>query len=236
MIPAEYWGKARAFRARVAAGDRQHCINLQRVMAALQGRILRGHKTWRLTDIPDLFRTWSAPTYGQLPGAAHIQAATKTLIHFTSPMLVASTASLESWEDGEEELGVSIVRANFRATMTNCTQATPTWAAFNLHALARYYQRAFRTDDASLLVALWCTVAYYNTVLDTQDVTPRRLEFGLPVTHGGHWYGNIAHNTYDVDDPEASSASLCLDIRTFHADRDTTDVVYRERQKEPIED
>jgi hypothetical protein len=53
-----------------------------------------------------------------------------------------------------------------------------------LHALARYFQKAFQPSEAALIRSLWDTFG-----LARQALRPGAFRFAIPCGGGGHWHG-----------------------------------------------
>ena len=77
---------------------------------------------------------------------------------------------------------------------------------FNLHAMARYFERAFgRADEDGLLAAIW------NTLSDVPDILVREEEdFHLPIPEaGGSWHGILVNSSFLGSASRAASRWTC---------------------------
>ena len=116
------------------------------------------------------------------------------------------------------ESGISITMVRLTADGKEGTVAldAQSLATFSLHALARYYQRAFQSSDDALVAAMWGVLPNIKELITSTTVD----EFGLPVVAaGGHWFGWINPVVHMGANNELVGQNDALNVRTFHTDR-----------------
>jgi hypothetical protein len=217
-ITMEFLGKARTFRARVGGEDEQR-FSPARDAAYEQLRLrLRRKPSFREPECHDLLRLWqqAGQTYGQI-NAPRMQYE-KRLVQFRSLRLLSAEGQSEAWADDEREAGLSMAMVQLSAdSKTGLVQLkAQAMATFSLHAMARFYQRAFHASDDTLVSAIWSIMPSIKRLISTTTID----EFGVPVREaGGHWFGwinPVIHVDADGTDRHQGDA---LNVRTFHADR-----------------
>jgi len=216
-ILPEFIGKARAFRERISNADERQFGPVRDAAYASLRRRIRQKPTFREPECQDLLRHWkqAGETYGQL-NAPHMNYS-KHAVRFTSVRLLASEGQSDEWTDGERETGITMTMVRLTADGKEGTVAldAKALAIFSLHALARYYQRAFQSSDDALIAAMWGVLPDIKALITATTVD----EFGLPViAAGGHWFGWI-NPVMHVEDNELIGENDALNVRTFHTDR-----------------
>lgn len=217
-IPAEFIGKARAFRDRVAAGERQFLVVRDAIWGALAAR-QRRKPTFRLPECRDLFRQWQAvKAFGQMQRSAASMDFAKKRVEIIDTRLTNVLSQLDIWDKDAREAGLGLSLIQTVADSEGIRQTLHIVASFNLHALARYWQRAFRPSDEALVAAIWGVVPQVMPILRGEQ-----NEFAIPwPPSGGHWFGQIVCS-YSVDHhfvaDDNSKPTRELGIRTFHTER-----------------
>lgn len=224
-ILPEFIGKARAIRERIASADeRQFGPARDAAYASLRRRIQQ-KPTFREPECRDLLRHWqqAGETYGQInvPRMNY----SKHSVRFSTVRLLGTEGQSEDWADGERETGISMAMVHLSADGKEGTVAlnAKSLAIFSLHALARYYQRAFQSSDDALIAAMWGVLPDIKELITATTVD----EFGLPVVAaGGHWFGWI-NPVVHVENNKSIGENDALNVRTFHTDRQDSNMWVR---------
>ena len=224
-IPSEYLGKARSFRNKIIAADREFVAMHTRVFNELERRIQ--HKpSFRASTCTDLLRAWRAcRPFGYLPDLVADLDFSKHQITIRDLRLIASMERNADWKEGYLEDSIAVTE--FR--LVGKSKKTPEgalcslrWhlnmvASFSLHALARYYQRAIRPSDDALISSMYATTLAPPSIM-RKDRDDMFMPFAIPFEAAeGHWFGEVKL-MHPIEPEEqgipAEQPTLC--IRTFH--------------------
>jgi hypothetical protein len=190
-VPRQYLGLARAFHTKVHESEQQFIAMRNRVWAPLQRRMDRKPicPSWRRPECIDLFALWSGcPAFGRIHNYTCWEY-TKRRIEYADARLVTT---LRRFPDGGTEPAVSVAIVRLIGDMrfersengginTLLAQPINNIVVVGLHALARYFQKAFHPSEAALIVSLWDTFT-----LARQALQPGAFRFAIPVGSGGH--------------------------------------------------
>ena len=105
----------------------------------------------------------------------------RCLVETTVVRLAQMKGRHQDWNTEEFEKGVVLLEVSLKATPEDILLTMHPLVTFNLHAMARYFERAFgRADEDGLLAAIW------NTLSDVPDILVREEEdFHLPIPEAG---------------------------------------------------
>ena len=135
-VPAEFLGKARAFRAKLAAGEVEFSRTRDAALNELRDRMVR-KPTFRRDDCIDLMRRYRAgrQQFGQTDDAEFSY--DKKRVEVTDIRLVSVTKRREDWDQGEPGVVLTILRL-IADRKVGLRQGVLGVATFGLHALARF--------------------------------------------------------------------------------------------------
>ena len=109
-----------------------------------------------------------------------------------------------------------LLEVSLKATPEDILLTMHPLVTFNLHAMARYFERAFgRADEDGLLAAIWntlseCRISWSAKKRTSISLSPRR---GKPARHPGQF-----------ESPRLRGAEpVSLDVRTFYSEQDARD-------------
>lgn len=120
----------------------------------------------------------------------------------------ATRARSSGWQDtGVWEPAVSVTLVQL-ALPSEAFKAV-LCVSFSMHAMSRFFQRAFRANDEALVAAIWhvCDVGLTRSEDVGDDV-----KVPAPVANGGHWYGKV----HAVKEAGADYIHRFIAVRTFH--------------------
>jgi hypothetical protein len=196
-VPAEFVGKARLFRAgmQVATapvGSRMHAVS--RYSFDIYRRRNAGPRPEQLISIEQQWR--SIPSAGRLRLAVRRD---KRSMLIQDTRIVAATSRNAEWGDASEK-SICLVESSLLLTKRRAEATVTMLAALSLHALGRWYQRAFATDEVAMLVDLGLVVAA------VPGLTANASGAEVKSQNGGCWRGMI------VVTPDGTPI---VNIRTF---------------------
>jgi hypothetical protein len=222
-IPSEFVGRARAFRNRIMASEESFVSVQDAIYSAFQRRLQR-KPSFRQPECIDLLRHWqsSDKLFGQPPGHTAKMDFSKKRVEIIDFRLLSITTRKAHWAGDARESGVDLTLIRLigehRGGYSHVERKLQSIASFSLHALARYYQRAFRPSDDALVMAIWGVITGALAL-----ITGDQSEFSLPVPdNGGNWWGRMVTGyvtDFDDEEDEGEPEPLdSLDIRTFYTD------------------
>jgi hypothetical protein len=181
-LPAEFRGKARAFRSTLAAADQQVAPAIAQIMEPLLARRAR-HPVPRPEMLSGAVRQWRElmPEQGRLDLVIEASRRSLRLVE-----LRASAASLHlaRWQDDGVELAAMVVAITLRAGPDVLTCETKSLATISLHALARRCQRGRDTSARVVLADLKALALAHAEVLQVGG------PFTVPAVDG-RWAGEV---------------------------------------------
>jgi hypothetical protein len=181
-VSAEYAGKARLLRARIGAEDDAVGRSVMAIMAPLARRRQKS-RTFRSADLVDAERQFRA-----LPSAGRLSLKidrTKTGLRIEELRCAAGKIRFAEWSSGAADPDIGIMRIALEATSWGpAFVAGDLIASLSLHALARRFQRGFRTDDESILSELRSMALCHADIVETPG------QFAI-AGDGGTWVGEI---------------------------------------------
>ena len=199
-VPAEFVGKARAFRARIGAEDAVVGQTIQRIVAPLEAR-RRRKATFRAEQLIDAERAFRrVPAAGRL--TLNIER-DKHGLRIEEFRAAAGDFRFCSWADGATDPDVGVVKVVLQATSWGAVGATSNIvASVSLHALARRFQRGFNISDEAILGELRGLALRHAEIIEALG------EFSI-ACDGGSWVGEVAK-------AEIAGVSVAmLAVRTF---------------------
>ena len=200
-VPAEFIGRARAFRARIGAEDAEVGQTIQRIVAPLIAR--RRHKqTFRPEHLIVAERQFRL----QVPAAARLTLKIERDRHglrIEEFRAAAGEFRFCSWNSDAVDADVGVVRVVLDATAWQPLSFSGTIVvSVSLHALARRYQRGFDTTDDAILAELRDMALRHAGIVEAWG------DFSI-ACDGGSWVGEVAK----VEIGEGSAPMLA--VRTF---------------------
>lgn len=199
-VPAEFIGRARAFRARVGAEDAAVGQTILKIMRPLERRRKRS-ATFRPEQLIDAERQ-----FRQLPSAGRLALKIerdKRSLRIEEFRVAAGQFRFCSWTDGATDADIGVVKVNLSAVPWGPVGATGNIvASVSLHALARRFQRGFNTSDEAILSEL------RELAVRHVAIAAALADFSV-ACDGGSWVGEVAK----IDVAEVSCPVLA--IRTF---------------------
>jgi hypothetical protein len=223
-VPPEFLGKARGFGNRILDADNQFMTMRDELLARFGAR-LRRKPTLRLDDCLDGLSRWRAlGLFGQPPESwAKLEYAKRRVV-FSDYRLTTSTGHREEWGEGVSEPGVDLMLVELIFEPREGYAHQDITGVFNvsLHALGRFYQRAFRSSDEVLAAAIWAALGEIKGLPPDENG-----DFALPVpVIGGHWFGQRTNTAYVHENAafdkalyeQAKEFVSVLNIRTYHTE------------------
>jgi hypothetical protein len=203
MVPAEFIGKARAFRMAVAAEHPRAIATIDRI-----GQPLRAQVRLRQTPTASGLARAAAAWRSQVPAAGRLdlvikQAASRLAI--TETRVGPAEFRFDFWSEGVAETAILITRTTLAVSGGQFKFDTILLASVSLHALARRYQRAFDNSDAAVGADLFALASSLSGAVDAGD------EFAVPLGDG-RWVGNVT----EIED--RGERVLIAVVRTFRSD------------------
>ena len=181
-VAFEFLGKARMFRDRVGAEDDAIGRAVMRIMAPLARRRARS-KTFRPGDLIDAERQ-----FRQLPSAGRLSLKverSKTGLKITELRCASGKIRFAEWQNGATDPDVGIMKIDLQAISWGAAFVSGDLvASLSLHALARRYQRGFRTDDETIMAELKALAMLHDDIIQT----PGEFSIG---GNGGNWVGEV---------------------------------------------
>ena len=207
VVPAEFVGLARQFRARVEAGDDDTSALIDAIALPLARRRAR-HPTPRREHLAGAVRRWRQDLAGICRLALTIEH------HGTCLALVEIRASASrygrtNW--GTSEPGVALLRLEWRVRPGDFHIDNISLAAVSLHGLGRRLQKGWDVTDAAILDDLLALAVQAPTL--TQQ--PIGTEFSV-LCRDGVWAGHVS----EVTGTRGGKSSI-LNARTYLSGAET---------------
>jgi hypothetical protein len=148
-VPAEFVGRARAFRNRILADDDQVGAAIGAIIAYARN-VLRRRHSYRLEHFQHLERAWrlTIPNTGRLAFAAERGKDSLTIV---DTRICASVFHKGTWENHFGEHSLALILYSGRFTSGHLDIESVLVSAVSLHALARRFQRSFDCSDQAVL-------------------------------------------------------------------------------------
>jgi hypothetical protein len=203
MVPAEFIGRARAFRMAVAAAHPVAIAAVDRI-----SQPLRGQAKLRQTPSASGLSRAAAAWRNQVPPAGRLGLAIKltaSRLAITEIRVGPVEFRFDAWDEGEAETAIVVTRTVLEMSAGLFRFDYVPLASVSLHALARRFQRAFDNSDAAIRADLLALVD------PAADVIDRGEDFAIPVTDGS-WLGSVAEVEH------LGEQAALMTVRTFWND------------------
>ena len=204
-MPAEFVGKARAFRSRIADADAVAIQIIQQTTQQLIER-QRRHPVPRTDTLASIARAWrvQVPAFGRASQEITLERKSLSIVEVrTCPQHYRAA----TWKDDALEPGLIVVRVSLAiAPHEKLSLAMHTLAAISLHGLGRRYQRGADTSDAAIIADIRALAAAHERLVKLPEDT--RFDVALP---GGRWLGTVL----DVRAAASGGVDRILSGRTF---------------------
>jgi hypothetical protein len=181
MVPAEFIGKARAFRRSVTAGH----FDAFETIARIKTPFVQRHRLRQPPTTNALAR--AAATWRDIPGPGRLALSiklTKTRLAITETRAGPAEFRFDAWSEGEMETAVLITQTTMTVSAGHLHFEVAPIASVPLHALARRYQRGWTNTETAIRADLLALVVPAADVIDRGD------NFAVPVTDG-LWVGGV---------------------------------------------
>jgi hypothetical protein len=196
-VPAEFVGKARVFRSHMIAATTGVGIQMNAISQYSFGLYKRRNAAPRPEHLVAIERQWrSIPQAGCLRLTVRRD---KRSMSIEDTRITATTSKNTQWGDRSEK-SICLIESSLALTKRHAETTATTLAAVSLHALGRWYQRAFTTNDTAMLLDLALVVKAVPTL------DPNAVDVELPSENGGSWRGAIV---------ETLNGKSVINIRTF---------------------
>jgi hypothetical protein len=196
-VPAEFVGKARVFRSSIIAATTGVGSQMRAISQFSFGLYKRRNTAPRPEHLVAIEQQWrSIPPAGCLRLTVRRD---KRSMSIEDTRITATTSKNVEWGDGSEK-SICLVESSLALTKRHAETTATTLAAVSLHALGRWYQRAFTTNDIAMLRDL-ALVVKAVPALD-----PSATDVEVPSGNGGSWRGAIV---------ETLNGKPVFNIRTF---------------------
>jgi hypothetical protein len=196
-VPAEFVGKARVFRSRMIAATTGVGMQMNAISQYSFGLYKRRNTAPRPEHLVAIEQQWrSIPPAGCLRLTVRRD---KRSMSIEDTRIAATTSKNTQWGDASEK-SICIVESSLALMKRHAETTATTLAAVSLHALGRWYQRAFSTNDIAMMLDLALVVKAVSTL------DPNVIDVDLPSENGGSWRGAIV---------ETLNGKNVINIRTF---------------------
>jgi hypothetical protein len=197
-VPAEFLGKARVFRANMisaVSGVGAQMAAIRDYSFGLYKRRNSPPRPWHLLEIEQKWR--SMPAAGCLRLA--VQRDKRSMLIADTRITAAKAKNLE-W-GGASEISICLVESSLALSKRQVETKAATVAAVSLHAMGRWYQRAFATNDYAMMHDLALVVTAASAL-----VTEAADAVRVPSPNGGSWRGAVV---------ETLEGNRIVNVRTF---------------------
>ena len=199
-------GQARTVYDKIVSADARFNRMVEPQIKRLSQRRCK-KPTFRQPEVLDMYRqrVQAGTDYGQ-SSAFTTLSFDRCLVETTAVRLAQMKGRHQDWNTEESEKGVVLLEVSLKATPEDILLTMHPLVTFNLHAMARYFERAFgRADEDGLLAAIW------NTLSDVPDILVREEEdFHLPIPEaGGSWHGILVNSNSSAPRSRAASRWTC---------------------------
>jgi hypothetical protein len=196
-VPAEFVGKARVFRSRMIAATTGVGLQMNAISQYSFGLYRRRNAAPRPEHLVAIEQQWrSIPPAGCLRLTVRRD---RRSMSIEDTRITATTSKNIEWGDASEK-SICLIESSLALTKRHAETMTTTLAAVSLHALGRWYQRAFTTHGTAMMLDLALVVRAVPTL------DPNATDVELPSGNGGSWRGAIV---------ETLNGKNVFNIRTF---------------------
>jgi hypothetical protein len=196
-VPAEFVGKARVFRSRMIAATTRVGMQMNAISQYSFGLYKRRNAAPRPEHLVAIEQQWrSISPAGCLRLTVRRD---KRSMSIEDTRIAATTSKNAQWGDASEK-SICLVESSLALTKRHAETTATTLAAVSLHALGRWYQRAFTTNDIAMMLDLALVVKAVPTL------DPNVIDVDLPSENGGSWRGAIV---------ETLNGKNVINLRTF---------------------
>jgi hypothetical protein len=198
-VPAEFVGRARDLRRRLAATEVILEPAMHRALAPLQRRLQR-HPIIRKETLIDAIRAWHAlPAFGRIRSS--IDTSNRRAPLFDDLRVCPGRYRDIGWAEGDFEDAVAVVLISASVVGRDMVIAAHPIVTASLHAIARKFERG-RSAEAALLAELGeLALCNFAAIADAGG------DFSHAVA-GGHWLGHVV---------EGKKGEVVVSLRTFLA-------------------
>jgi hypothetical protein len=195
-VPAEFMGRARDLRRRIAASEGSVEPAMHRLLAPIARR-LQHNPTIRPGTLTDVQSAWRS-----LGGMGRVRCSTditnRRRPEFSDVRIRPGIYRGLEWH-GDYEPGLAVMLITASVSGADLVLSAWTIAVASLHAIARRYQRGSGTTDAKVLEEIG------QLALGFPTIAPDGGDFTFPVS-GGLWCGHVV---------ETRNNQVVLAARTF---------------------
>jgi hypothetical protein len=197
-VPAEFVGKARMFRSNMIAATTGVGTQMRAISQYTFELYERRNSAPRPEHLVAIEQRWrSIPSGGCLRLTVRRE---KRSMSIEDTRITATTSKNAEWGGDASEKSICLIESSLALTKRHAETMATTLAAVSLHALGRWYQRAFTTNDNAIMRDL----ALIVKAVPTLDCKCTDLE--LPSGNGGSWRGSMV---------ETLNGTSVFNIRTF---------------------
>ena len=203
-VSAEFTGLARRFRSVIDAEDSQMAAIVTAIRAPLVERFQRGKRTIRPETLADIARRWRVriPQAGRLD--LRIERGAGSLV-ICETRASAGSFRFVAWGTDAREPDIGIIEMMLDVKPGHWECRLPLLASVSMHALGRWHQRNFATDDDALRADLREIAVQHAAIM------AGRWDIGFSIEcNSGRWVGEVVKTT----DREGHAMPL-LSIRSF---------------------
>jgi hypothetical protein len=196
-VPAEFVGKARFFRASMHAATAPVGPQMRAVSQYSFDLYRRRNAAPRPEQLVAIEQRWRS-----ICGAGCLRLSIcrdKRSMLIQDTRIVTTVSSNIAW-GGASEKSICLIESSLALTKRNAETAATMLAAISLHALGRWYQRAFITDDITLMLDLALVVAA------APGLVARASDVEVNSENGGCWRGMVV---------DTRDGGTLVNIRTF---------------------
>jgi hypothetical protein len=202
MVPAEFIGKARAFRRSVTAGH----FDAFETIARIKTPFVQRHRLRQPPTTNALAR--AAATWRDIPGPGRLALSiklTKTRLAITETRVGPAEFRYDVWSEGDMETAVLVTQTTMMVSAGHLHFEVAPIASIPLHALARRFQRGWTNTEVAIRADLLALAGPAAELID------RGAGFAVPVDDGS-WVGSV------VEIEHFGAPVAIMVVRTF---RDT---------------
>jgi hypothetical protein len=184
-VPAEFVGKARVFRDRMIAATTGVGMQMNAISQYSFGLYKRRNAAPRPEHLIAIEQQWRSISPG---GCLRLTVRRdRRSMSIADTRITATTSKNIEWGDASEK-SICLIESSLALTKRHAETMTTTLAAVSLHALGRWYQRAFTTNDTAMMLDLALVVKTVPTL------DPGATDVELPSGNGGSSRGAIVEN------------------------------------------
>jgi hypothetical protein len=221
-VPNEFRGMARQVHAQLLGTDQTYKSALISLFPLLQGRLNMGKLRLRPENISKVRDTLDVAPFGQRP-RIHITQHKKTGFNIRIGRLMASRVAAAHWDSFEDGVLVTVheLKPEWQERKGEwgwkLTYNAANVVCVDLHAMARYFQRAFQPTSDNLFAAIWSVYDAMQPLCAEFDDTAEK-DFAVPAG-GGLWRGDLCHMSLFSSNPaNRDRATVVAHTRTFTPD------------------